>query len=126
MSAPTTDIPDTAIRPDGYTAPPIPEPQAPPVPEAQPATIDFPDTGVPLPDPGQLQQIVEPVVQETRRGYKTSEFWSSLAILFTDIATSLPAHDKLLITILGGAYAIARGVAKNGVPNIISPEAPKE
>lgn len=57
-------------------------------------------------------------VKETKEFWKTSEFWGVIAVALTDVATTLPVHDKTILGIIAGAYAIARGLAKNGVPHI--------
>lgn len=76
-------------------------------------------------DASQLLAAAPAVVQETRRGYKTTEFYVLIAAGVQDLISTVPPKDKLLITILGGVYALARGIAKNGIPSIVPPEAPE-
>jgi hypothetical protein len=68
----------------------------------------------------QLEGEAAPLIQETRRGYKTTEFYVLLAAGIQDVIGAVPPKDKLLITILGGVYALARGIAKNGIPNVVT------
>lgn len=64
--------------------------------------------------------VVTPV--ETKPAPKTTEFWITLAILVLGFAQQLldlvnisDARVALLQTIVASAYALARGLAKNGV-----------
>lgn len=56
--------------------------------------------------------------QETKPFYKTSEFWASVAAVLTVLA-GLEIHDRVKAYVVGGvtiAYAISRGLAKQGQP----------
>lgn len=68
-----------------------------------------------------LEQRVAPIVQETRRSWKTTEFWTSLGTALTVLVTSIPVHDKLYLSIVAAVYALARGLAKAGTPNVEAP-----
>lgn len=57
-------------------------------------------------------------VNETRRGWRTTEFWSAIVAAILDVATQIPFHDKLVVSGVAAVYAVARGLAKNGVPDI--------
>lgn len=65
-----------------------------------------------------LASEVPALMQESKAGYKTTEFWGAAAAVLSDVVTSLPHNDKILVTALAAVYAIARGLAKNGTPNI--------
>lgn len=122
-------------------------PDAPPAPETSVATLDSAahaaedlvehpgvaslseaiDAGEALaasPTAGVLRTEVPALVQESKAGYKTTEFWGAVAAVLGDVVTSLPHNDKILVTGLAAVYAIARGLAKNGVPNV-TPVAPE-
>ncbi len=63
----------------------------------------------------------EPVIGETKPGYKTTEFYLTVAtaigILATALASALPARWAAIATAVSiAAYAISRGQAKQGVP----------
>lgn len=60
------------------------------------------------------------VVKETKAGYKTTEFWASVAIAALDVASQIPTKDKLVATVIVAAYSIARGFAKAGVAHVDS------
>ena len=56
-------------------------------------------------------------MKESKPGYKTTEFWLSIATTIASIAASianiLPAEKAgWLIAISNGLYAISRGIAK--------------
>lgn len=72
-----------------------------------------------------LETDIPPLIKESKAGYKTTEFWGAIAAAVTDISTTLPATDKVALLALSGVYAIARGIAKNGIPDIVSPGAPQ-
>lgn len=55
-------------------------------------------------------------IQETKAGYKTTEFWSVLIAAGYSVATTAPVHNKLYVSALAAIYAIARGIAKAGTP----------
>ena len=57
------------------------------------------------------------VYKEAKAGYKTTEFWTSVVVSFLDVATQIPFHDKMVVSAVALAYAVARGLAKNGKPH---------
>jgi hypothetical protein len=69
-----------------------------------------------------LAPLVPAVIQETKAGYKTTEFWLL-------IAYEILQQTEALVTLHGGwqkaaatvtpllAYILSRGIAKKGVPN---------
>lgn len=59
------------------------------------------------------------LIEETRRGPKTTEFWGAIVAAVIDVVTELDSKDKVVVSALAGIYAIARGIAKHGVPNVI-------
>lgn len=61
------------------------------------------------------------VVKETKKGYKTTEFWltilGSLAVVFNGVP--LPeSKEGYVVAALVGLYAVARGLAKKGIPDV--------
>lgn len=69
---------------------------------------------------------VPEVVKETKEGYKTTEFWATVASAIS-VATGLvpTPHDTkgYALVVLVALYALARGLAKKGVPSITPVEA---
>lgn len=65
----------------------------------------------------QLSQAAPVIIKETKAGYKTTEFWAVIATSILDVVSQIPFHDKLVVTVIAGLYAVARGLAKLGVPN---------
>lgn len=66
---------------------------------------------------------VEPVIKETRAGYKTTEFWGTLAGLaalnLNGVIMTLPDKWQAIgSAAIIGLYAISRGLAKKGIPAI--------
>lgn len=72
-----------------------------------------------------LEADLPPLIKESKSGYKTTEFWAAIAAALNDVVTTLPPSDKIAVTALAGVYAVARGIAKNGIPFISSPGAPQ-
>jgi hypothetical protein len=65
-----------------------------------------------------LVQDVPLAINETRRGWKTSEFWGVLVAAFTTVGPiDVTDKNKLIVGVLAIGYALARGLAKAGVPN---------
>jgi hypothetical protein len=65
--------------------------------------------------------LVGPVIKEAKAGYKTTEFWLTLAgaLLINLNAVPLPEkYEGMVTAALVGFYALARGVAKAGVPDL--------
>lgn len=64
--------------------------------------------------------------KEAKEGYKTTEFWFSIAVVVLTWVDAIPLPDKYegAVAFLAAAvYAISRGLAKKGVP---APADPKE
>lgn len=72
-----------------------------------------------------LETDLPPILKESKAGYKTTEFWVGIAAALNDVASTLPPTDKIALTALAGVYAVARGIAKNGIPFVSSPGAPQ-
>lgn len=61
------------------------------------------------------------VVKESKPGIKTTEFWLTIVISLLTLVNGIPLPDKyegVVVAALGAAYAISRGIAKNGVASI--------
>lgn len=121
MSAPDTTQPDSAVRPDA--------PQ--PVTEAAAVATDIgkgassgqvlDDVTALAGDPEAREFVGEipQVVQETKAGWKTTEFWGVVGAAFASVGPiDTSSKDKIILGGLAVLYAIARGIAKHGVPNI--------
>lgn len=79
-----------------------------------------------------VQQVIATagtVFNETKAGWKTTEFWLTVAGLVAvnagDLVMTLPdKYQALASAALAGLYALSRGVAKKGIPDVKSkPEA---
>lgn len=63
------------------------------------------------------------VVEESKAGYKTTEFWVAVVTSLLVVLNGIPLPDKyegIVVGALGAAYAISRGLAKKGIPHVVS------
>lgn len=73
----------------------------------------------------ELTEIIRDVpviIKETKSGYKTTEFWTSIVAVLVPLLAGAP--EKLMIPLVGAigiAYTISRGIAKHGTPAAITP-----
>lgn len=61
------------------------------------------------------------VVKETKSGFRTTEFWLTIATSLLVVLNGVPLPEKyegVVVAALGAVYALSRGIAKNGVPAI--------
>lgn len=67
-----------------------------------------------------VYDTVVPIVKETKAGYKTTEFWLvALTGLLINVQPAVPEKWQAILTAaLAGLYALARGHAKSGVPEV--------
>jgi hypothetical protein len=67
-------------------------------------------------------QVMPEAVKETKAGYKTTEFWTTIASVLCALLAGLPEKYSALV-LLGatGSYALSRGIAKHGQPHIEVP-----
>lgn len=75
---------------------------------------------------GEIVTDAPVVIEETRKGYKTTEFWILVLGSLGTVTNLVPVPDSkegYLIFGLAAAYVIARGIAKKGVGNV-TPVAP--
>lgn len=66
------------------------------------------------------------VIQETKAGYKTTEFWITVGASLLTVLNAVPLPEKyegVVVAALGVAYVLSRGIAKKGVPHIAAPTA---
>lgn len=57
--------------------------------------------------------------KEAKEGYKTTEFWLTIAVVVLTWVDAIPLPDKYegaVAFLAAAAYAISRGLAKKGVP----------
>lgn len=79
------------------------------------------------PDDGALGALVElapSLIEETKKGYKTTEFWLTVlglvVVNVNGLVLTLPDKYQAIATaVLGGLYALSRGQAKKGIPAIV-------
>lgn len=64
---------------------------------------------------------VVPLVKETKEGYKTTEFWLTAVVgVLINIQPAVPEKWQAILTAaLAGLYALARGHAKSGIPEVV-------
>lgn len=63
---------------------------------------------------------VVPIVKETKAGYKTTEFWLTIGTaVLVNVQPAVPEKWQAILTAaLAGLYALARGHAKSGIPEV--------
>ena len=68
--------------------------------------------------------VLPEVIRETKAGYKTTEFWMTIATVLCSLLAGLPEKYGALVTVGAiGSYSLSRGLAKKGVPHIETPAA---
>lgn len=68
-----------------------------------------------------LVAAIPEVVKESKAGFRTTEFWFTILTSILVVANAIPMPEKyegIVVAALGGVYAISRGLAKKGVPDI--------
>lgn len=83
------------------------------------------------PDTQAIESVIETlplVVEESKKGYKTTEFWLTLVGLaivnLNGVILTLPdKYQAIASALIAGFYAVSRGIAKNGVP-VVAPSDP--
>lgn len=68
------------------------------------------------PDVQEIVHDAAPLLKETKTGYKTTEFWAAIAAVVADLGTDISSKNKLVVSGIAALYALARGLAKSGVP----------
>lgn len=61
------------------------------------------------------------VVEESKKGFKTTEFWLAIATSVLVLLNGIPMpeqYEGFVIAALGAVYALSRGIAKKGVPHV--------
>lgn len=61
------------------------------------------------------------VIEESKKGYKTTEFWLAVATSVLVLLNGIPMpeqYEGFVIAALGAVYALSRGIAKKGVPHV--------
>lgn len=112
--------PETDIRPESAATPDIPGAVTATETALNNPTITNAASAIHADQPivTELVSNVPLAISETRRGWKTSEFWGVIAAAFASLGPiDVSDKNKLLVTGLAALYAIARGLAKAGVPN---------
>lgn len=106
----TSPTPDTALRADA----PVDTSAA----DGSTLSTDYPATSGII---NEVSTLAPQVVSEAKAGYRTTEFWLVVAAgVLTSLGTlPLPDHVKGIVAAgLAGIYALSRGLAKRGVPNV--------
>jgi hypothetical protein len=68
-----------------------------------------------------LAPAINSVISESKAGYKTTEFWVSVVVALLTVLDGIPLPEKFeggVVTLIAVAYALSRGLAKQGVPAI--------
>lgn len=68
-----------------------------------------------------LIQAIPEVIRESKSGVKTTEFWVAIVLTLLTVIDGIPLpeqYEGLVAGAIGVAYAISRGLAKQGVPHV--------
>jgi hypothetical protein len=70
------------------------------------------------------KEFIQAAVKESKSGYRTTEFWltilGSLAVVFNGVPAP-ESKEGYIVAGLLAVYAVARGLAKKGVPVVDEP-----
>ena len=69
-----------------------------------------------------LIESLPSVIEESKAGYKTTEFWVAIVTSLLVVLNGVPLPEKYegaVVALLGAAYAISRGLAKKGIPHVV-------
>ncbi len=72
-------------------------------------------------DTGQLAPALNAIVKESKAGYRTTEFWVSVAVSLLTVLDGIPLPEKFegaILAAIAVAYTLSRGIAKQGVPHV--------
>lgn len=72
-------------------------------------------------DPDTLEPAINTIISESKAGYKTTEFWVTVVVSTLAVVdpASLPSWAQgAVLAFAAGAYAISRGLAKQGIPSV--------
>lgn len=98
--------------PDEFT--PIPKPHDAPAETEAPLIEQHFDTQ-------ELAPAINAVIEESKAGWKTTEFWVALVVSLLTVIDTIPLPEKfegVVVTGIAIAYALSRGLAKKGVANV--------
>lgn len=78
------------------------------------------------PDVHNVVEDIGPVIRETKSGWRTSEFWLTVATLaavnLSGVILTLPdKYQAIASAVVAGLYAISRGQAKQNIPHVEDP-----
>ncbi len=92
-----------------------------------PAEVDAPNIeATTRPDPviDDFIGYLPEVISETKAGYRTTEFWTTVITSLAAISGAVPMPKDtggLAAAVMVGLYAISRGIAKKGVAHVEPP-----
>lgn len=69
-------------------------------------------------DTGQLAPALNTIITESKKGYRTTEFWVAAVVSLLTVLDGVPLPEKFEGFVLAGiavAYTLSRGFAKSGV-----------
>lgn len=72
-------------------------------------------------DPATLEPAINAIITESKAGYKTTEFWVGVVVSLLTLLGTAPVPDKakgIILGVIAAAYAISRGIAKQGIPAV--------
>lgn len=75
-------------------------------------------------DTEQLGPALTDIIRETKSGWKTTEFWVTVAVSLLTVLDGVPLPEKFegfVVSAVVVAYALSRGLAKQGVPHVEPP-----
>lgn len=77
------------------------------------------------PDTDAIEGVIDSlpeVIRESKAGYKTTEFWMTIATVLCSLLAGLPEKYGAIVTLGAvGSYTLSRGIAKKGIPHIEVP-----
>ena len=72
----------------------------------------------------ELGPALDVVIKESKAGYKTTEFWVAVAVSLLTVLDGIPLpeqYEGVVVSAIAVAYALSRGLAKQGVPSVEPP-----
>lgn len=78
-------------------------------------------------DTQDLGPAIDTIITESKSGWKTTEFWVALVVSLLTVLDGVPLPEKFeggVVAAIAVAYALSRGLAKKGVPNVAPADRP--
>lgn len=114
--------PDADLTAEATTAPDAPRGEV-----VEHVTVNAPTADSVNFDTEELAPALTSIISESKAGYKTTEFWVAVVVSLLTLLDGIPLPEKFEAIVIGAitvAYALSRGLAKKGVPNVTPVDAP--